>query len=584
MNAKTETSIPKKSGRKPQNIKKGARETAVCLIYPNSPEVGFSNLGFHKIYSAISGAGNDGGNDAGGVIGLGPSVFDIAFLPERGQRAVSYNNKIPLGSFGILAFSITFEMDIFNVLEILKRCNVPLEKKKRKENHPLVCAGGVAATLNPEPFADFFDFFVIGEGEGNIDKWLGKLFDGKNKNRNEKLKAIAGIDGIYVPSFYDFSFEADGKVEGITPKTGAPEKVKRLYNPQISKDGSCQSIVSGKGVFGDTFLILTGKGCGQGCRFCAAGFVYRPVRHINTDILKRQIDEGLSMGRRIGLIGSAISEHPQADELFEYVVSRGGRLGVSSLRIGKATKNTFDLLARGGLKTLTIAPETGTQRLRTVINKNVTDGEILETVGMAAEAGILNIKLYFLIGLPGETDEDISAISGLIKKIRKAFIDKSKKHRRLGKLTVGINPFVPKPQTPFQWSRFADVKDLKRKSRLIRKGLAGLGNVALKIESPQNAAVQALLSLGSRQVGKAILQSYNDGNYKSVLKTEGAAFYYGREKEFLEILPWDFIDSGVTKKYLWKEHLRSRKGKVTPPCPPAKSGCRQCGVFEGACF
>ncbi|MEE8484614.1 MAG: radical SAM protein [Nitrospinota bacterium] len=575
MNAKTETSIPKKSGRKPQKIKKGARETAVCLIYPNSPEVGFSNLGFHKIYSAFS--------EAGGGAGSGTSVFDIAFLPERGQRAVSYNKKVLLGSFGILAFSITFEIDIFNVLEILKRCNVPLEKEKRKENHPLVCAGGVAATLNPEPFADIFDFFVIGEGEGNLEDWLKPLLESK-KTRDEKLKAIAGIDGIYVPSFYDFSFEADGKVKSITPGTGAPEKVKRLYSRQISKDGSCQSIISGTGVFGDTFLILTGKGCGQGCRFCAAGFVYRPVRHINADILKKQIDEGLAMGRRIGLIGSAISEHPQADELFEYVVSRGGRLGVSSLRIGKATKKTFGLLAKGGLKTLTIAPETGTQRLRTAINKNVTDDEILETVGTAAEAGILNIKLYFLIGLPGETDEDVSAISGLIKKIHKAFIEKSKKHGRLGKLTVGINPFVPKPQTPFQWSRFADVKDLKRKSRLIRKRLAGLGNLALKIESPKNAAVQALLSLGSRQVGKAIVQAYKDGNYKSVLKAPGAAFYYEREKEFLEILPWDFIDSGVTKEYLWKEHLRSRKGKVTPPCPPTKSGCKKCGVFEGVCF
>jgi radical SAM superfamily enzyme YgiQ (UPF0313 family) len=336
-------------------------------------------------------------------------------------------------------------------------------------------------------------------------------------------------------------------------------------------------------VFKESFLIETGKGCGQGCRFCAAGFIYRPVRHVKKEVVKKQIAHGLTKRKKIGLVGSAISEHPDIGEIYDAVLELGGSLSVSSLRAEYADRATLKRLARGGSRSITIAPEAGSERLRRIVNKDISDDEIVNCVTMAAEESMLNVKLYFLIGLPEETDEDVVAIAALVKRIRDGFVSASKVHGRAGRINVSVNPFVPKPNTPFQWARYAEMADLKKKIKLLKGMLSGEPNIAFKADSVKNGAVQALLSLGSRQVGSMILDVFNGKSWSSVLRMPEAKMVYAREREKDETLPWDFLDSIVEKDYLWREYEKAKSGKITPPCPPQESGCKKCGVFEGNC-
>jgi radical SAM superfamily enzyme YgiQ (UPF0313 family) len=540
---------------------------SVCLVYPNLQKLGLSYLGFHKIYSALNAICD----------------CDIAFLTEEGGKPRSNFQNKPLGNFDLLAFSITFETDILNLFSILTAAGVPLEQDRREHTHPLVCAGGIAPTLNPEPFAIFLDFMVIGEGELTLEQWVKKLADNRALDRAERLAEIAAVDGVYVPSLYEVEIGERQKIISRRPLGAAPEKVNRLYDRAFAKSGSAQ-VFDEETVFKDSWLIETGKGCGQGCRFCAAGFIYRPVRHVGLEKLSAQIDEGLKLRKRVGLIGSAICEHPRIKDVYSKIIEKGGGVNVSSLRVGYVDEDMLKLLVKGGLHTMTIAPEAGSERLRRAVNKDVSDDEIVTTVGTAVSAGMANIKLYFLIGLPGEQADDVTAIVGLVKRLRDELLNKSKQHGRAGKIMAAINPFVPKAQTPFQWESLAPQKELKNKMAEIRSGLARESNVELKLESAKHAAPQALLSVGNRNAGKIALEAFRDGNWKIVQKrySNFNAFFHGGGMD--EILPWDFIDSGVTKEYLWKEREKSYQGKTTAPCLPEMAGCKRCGEFEGNCY
>jgi len=534
---------------------------SVCLVYPNRREIGVSNLGFHKIYSAFIESGADCET---GFIG------EFPFGRHRRDRPE------------LLAFSVTFEMDEPNVLQIISAAGLPLKRTERDDDAPLVCAGGVAVTLNPEPLSDFIDFFVIGEGENVAGRIVEVMADSRGERKPERLKKLASIEGVYVPALYDVAYDENGSVKYRKPLHGAPEEVLRLYNPEYGREGTAQLPELDGSIFGNAFLMETGKGCGQGCRFCAAGFIYRPVRHVDTARLKEQADEGLREHKRIGLVGSAICEHPEMGELYEHILSAGGEMTVSSLRIGLTSSETFRKLARGGLKTVTIAPEAGSDRLRKIVNKNMNEEEIIRTVKDAVTAGIPNLKCYFLIGLPGETDEDIEAMVGLVSAIRDAFMEASRPTGHAGKITISANPFVPKPFTPFQWEAMAPPAEVKKKTALLRKKLGRMPNVEFKTESLRLVSAQALLSVGSRLTGSVLLDIFNGKSWNEALKTVCA--YHLRRKSGDEILPWDFITTGVRREYLWKEYLKSANGKTTPPCPPEGSGCRRCGEFEGVCI
>lgn len=545
-------------------------ELAVCLVYPNSSRVGRGNLGFQKIFSAIN--------------SHGAAYCDIAFLSESPVSPRSVERDIALKGFDVLAFSVTFEMDELNVLKILKTAGVPITRGERKDGDPIVCAGGVAVTLNPEPMSDFIDFFVIGDGEDDVGSWLSILEESRGHTRRERLAELAALDGIYVPSLYDVRFNDDGTTAERVAKNGAPERVTRLYKRDYPASGMMECIDPEDSVFKESFLIETGKGCGQGCRFCAAGFIYRPVRHVKKEVVKRQIAYGLTERKKIGLVGSAISEHPDIDEIYDAILERGGGISVSSLRVEYADRATFRRLDKGGARSVSIAPEAGSERLRRIVNKDISDDEIVDCVTTAAEEGILNVKLYFLIGLPEETPDDVTAIATLVKKIRDGFVSASRVHGRAGRINVSVNPFVPKPNTPFQWARFAEMNELKKKIKLLKQMLIGEPNIVFKAHSVKNGAVQALLSLGSRRVGSMILNVFNGKSWNSVLRMPEAKIVYARVREKSETLPWDFIDSIVERSYLWREYEKAKSGKITPPCPTRETGCKRCGVFEGNCF
>ncbi|MBI5638752.1 MAG: radical SAM protein [Nitrospinae bacterium] len=551
---------------KPEAIDRDA-SFAVRLAYPNTASVGASYLGFHKIFAAFSAV----------------CQCEAAFMPDNGGAGT-----LNLARCDLAAFSFTFEMDVLNLLRMLKENNIPLMAAERNDRHPLVCAGGIVPTMNPEPFAAFFDFFVLGEGELAIPALVGKLSASRHGSREQRLRDIADIEGVYIPSLYEVEENSDGSIKTRCPLDDAPERVKRLYDPDFGRTGSAQLAGLEGSIFRDSHLIETGKGCGQGCRFCASGFVYRPVRHVDKERLFAQIDEGLAPGglarkERIGLIGSAICEHPEIGAVYDHILKKGGGINVSSLRVEYLSAETLARLAAGGLKTMTIAPEAGSERLRRAVNKRMTDDDVLGAVRLAADAGILNVKCYFLIGLPGERDEDIAALASLAKRIRDELLAGSKRHGRAGKITVGVNPFVPKPQTPFQWEPVAPLAELKEKSAQLKKALLRESNMELKIEGGKNAAAQGLLSVGGRSVSTLIMRAFEEGGWTAALKTPAAKSAYARRKEFGEALPWDFIDSGVTKKYLQAEAGKAANEKTTPPCPPEHAGCKRCGEFLGNC-
>ncbi len=546
---------------KPQEIGRDV-SFSVRLAYPNTAAVGASYLGFHKILAAFDAV----------------CRCEAAFMPEEGSAGT-----LNLARCDLAAFSFTFEMDALNLLRMLKENNIPLRAEQRNERHPLVCAGGIVPTMNPEPFAPFFDFFVLGEGELAIPSLVEKLSASRRLPRAQRLRDIASIEGVYVPSLYAVEENSDAAIKIRRPLDGAPERVKRLYDPGFGRSGSAQLAGLEGSIFRDSHLIETGKGCGQGCRFCASGFVYRPVRHVDKEALFAQIDEGLARKERIGLIGSAICEHPDIGEVYDHILAKGGGINVSSLRVEYLSAGTLAKLAAGGLKTMTIAPEAGSERLRRAVNKRMTDDDVLGAVRLAADAGILNVKCYFLIGLPGERDEDIAALAALVKKIRDELVSGSKRHGRAGKITIGVNPFVPKPQTPFQWEPVAPLAELKEKSEKLKKALQGESNMELKIEGGKNAAVQGLLSVGGRSVSAFILRAFEEGGWAAALKSPAAKAVYARRKDLSEILPWDFIDSHVAKKYLQAEAEKAASEKTTPPCPPEHAGCKRCGAFLGNC-
>ncbi len=546
---------------KPQAIARD-ESFAVRLVYPNTAAVGASYLGFHKILAAFDAV----------------CRCDAAFMPDEGSTG-----PLNIARCDLAAFSFTFEMDVLNLLRMLKENNIPLMAAERNDRHPLVCAGGIVPTMNPEPFAAFFDFFVLGEGELAIPALVEKLSASRHQPREDRLRDIASIEGVYIPSLYVVEDNHDGFIKSRRALGGAPERVKRLYDPGFGRTGSAQLAGLEGSIFKDSHLIETGKGCGQGCRFCASGFVYRPVRHVDKERLFAQIDEGLARKERIGLIGSAICEHPEIGAVYDHILKKGGGINVSSLRVEYLSADTLAKLAAGGLKTMTIAPEAGSDRLRRAVNKRMTDEDVLGAVRLAADVGILNVKCYFLIGLPGERDEDIAALAALAKRIRDELLAGSKRHGRAGKITVGVNPFVPKPQTPFQWEPVAPLAALKEKSAKLKKALSRESNMELKIEGGKNAAVQGLLSVGGRSVSALIFRAFEEGGWTAALKSPAAKSVYARRKEFGEALPWDFIDSGVARKYLQAEAEKAPSEKTTPPCPPEHAGCKRCGEFTGNC-
>jgi radical SAM family uncharacterized protein len=540
--------------RKPWGGKK-----SICLIYSNTYHVGMSNLGFQTVYQCLNSEDD--------------IVCERAFLPDSEDLQeyhhtqtplFSLESQKPLANFDILAFSISFENDFLNILTILSLAHIPIESHLRKKGSPLVMAGGVAVFLNPEPLSEFFDLFVLGESEEVIQEFL-EVYRSFSPGRREKdkedfLKEVGKIEGIYVPRFYHVTYTEDGKIGAMTPEAGFPQKVKRRWVKEIDRFPTRSVLFTEETEFKEMALVEVNRGCPRGCRFCAACFVYYPFRNRSLSLLETLSKEGLTEEHRIGLTGTAVSDYPDLLPLCQKILSLQGRISLSSLRVDTVTPPLIQCLKESQDRTAAIAPEAGSERLRKMLRKGYRDEEIFHAIQTLVENNLYQIKCYFLIGLPSETDEDVKAIPFLAKKMRHQILSHQKKKKDHWKLVLSINPFIPKPATPFQWAPLKEVSELKRRLKIIQRELKGEKGIEMIYDLPKWAYIQALLSRGDRRVGKILMAVYRyGGNWGQALRETSINpdFYVYRKRDLNEILPWDFIDHGIQKERLKEEYLKA---------------------------
>lgn len=548
-------------------------EQKVAIVYPNTYFVGMSNLGLHIIYEEIN-LRND-------------SVCERIFLPEKKELEAYDKTKTPLMSvetqrpmhqFDVVAFDVTFEMDYFHIPLMLRHGRVPMMGKDRTEFDPIVIAGGPCATFNPEPFADFIDAFIIGEGEGIVSRVLDIIRDGKLEglDRHAILRQLANISGVYVPSLYVPIYSDDGEFKGYDIAEGVPKTIKRHF--EMLTSGGETVVATNYTEFGAMYIIEVARGCGRHCRFCMAGYCFRVPRVRPLEILKEGVDRAEKLGKKVGLMGAAISDYPEVDELVNYIRSKDMRYSCASLRADSLTQAVVDGLADSGQKTITIAPETGSERLRRVINKGISEEHLKNAATLSAKSGIQHMRLYIMIGLPTETDEDIEAIVGLAERTQAHMAEVGCK----GRLTLSINPFIPKPFTPFQWMAMDNQKTVEKKLQYIKKSLQKNRRIEVLVESPKEAYIQGVLARGDRRLGAVLAACAADRgskSFKSEMKAAGLDMdeLNYRERSFDEFLPWSHLDMGMDDGYLEMEWKRSVDEAYTPPCV---QGCKRCGVCK----
>ena len=548
-------------------------EQKVAIVYPNTYFVGMSNLGLHIIYEEIN--------------RHPASVCERIFLPEKKELDAYDKTKTPLMSvetqrpmhqFDVVAFDVTFEMDYFHIPLMLRHGRVPVMSEVRTGFDPIVIAGGPCATFNPEPFADFIDAFIIGEGEGIVTAVLERIRRGREngENREETISALAQIDGVYVPVLYTPQYDDNKHFVGYDIADGAPKIIRRHFEPLTS--GGETVIATNFTEFGAMYIIEVARGCGRHCRFCMAGYCFRVPRVRPLDILKEGVDRAEKLGKKVGLMGAAISDYPEVDELVTYIRSKDMRYSCASLRADSLTQAVVDGLAESGQKTITIAPETGSERLRRVINKGISEENLRTAAQLSAKSGIQHMRLYIMIGLPTETDEDIDAIVGLAERTQAHMAEVGCK----GRLTLSINPFIPKPFTPFQWMAMDHQKSVEKKLQYIKKSLQKNRRIEVLVESPKEAYIQGVLARGDRRLGKVLAACALDRgskSFKSEMKRAGLDMdnCNYRERKFEDYLPWSHLDMGLRNGYLEQEWQRAVDEAYTPPC---MEGCKRCGVCK----
>jgi radical SAM superfamily enzyme YgiQ (UPF0313 family) len=508
-------------------IKDWGGRIPIALVYPNSYYLGMSNLGIHALYRLLNGYDN--------------VVVERAFWEEdkRERRSpISLESQRPLSDFAAVFFSISYELDYFNVVSILKASGIPLYAKDRDGSHPLIIAGGPCIMANPAPLSPFFDGLAIGEAEPLVPAILPVISDGIGDKRSELLKSLSVLPGLYVPQYYS------GKA------------VVRQWAKELDDFPVSSVVLTPDTELGDLYLIEVERGCNWGCRFCLVSQCFSPMRLRSLGSILAQAETGLKYRKRLGLVGAAVSAHPQIEELLPELTKMGAELSLSSLRIAPLSTVVLKELAKGGAKTVTLAPEAGSHRLRQMVKKGISEEDILRAVNQVAEAGIRQLKLYFIIGLPSESDEDIEAIIKLALAGKEVI---GKKHSGC-RLTLNISPFVPKASTPFQWLPMAQPAVLNHRLSLLKNSLVSRG-IKVKAESPAWSQVQGVLARGDAKLAEVLADIEElslTGWRKSAEKHQLDIDFYAHQRwDTKQKLPWAMVELGAKAGYLESELTRA---------------------------
>jgi radical SAM superfamily enzyme YgiQ (UPF0313 family) len=541
----------------------------IALCYPNLYFVGMSNLGFHSVYQMLN---------------THPDVLcERAFLPDdvdredlerTGHPLTTVESGSELRSFHALAFSVSFENDYLYVLRMLRLAGIPLRAADRGPGDPIVILGGAAVFLNPEPLAPFADLIAVGEGEALVPRMIEALAGAPDARKG--IESLTEKDGFYVPSRHEVRYHADGTVAGydgpgrVIRQRGWPGK---MALPQ-------SVILTPHTEMSMKFMVEISRGCPCMCRFCWAGYNYLPVRGFSRADIIARAREVRPHANKIGLVSTAVCDHPEIEAIVDDLAGLKYEVSVASLRLDDLTPEFVFKLADTGVHGLTLAPECGTDRMRNILNKQFTNADILDRATWIFENGIQNLKLYYMVGLPWERHEDVEGIVTLTEQIRDRMIQVGRSRGRVGRIHPSVNPFVPKPGTPYQWLPMEDPKETDRKLQFLRKAFGRMANVDAVIKSARTGVSQSILALADRRVADALeYAAVENVDLKRGMKAVGLdpGFYLFRGRGREENLPWDIVDNGVSKAYYLRELDKSAQEKLSPHCPEIQ-GCIRCAV------
>jgi len=545
----------------------------VALAFPNTYFVGMSNLGFQTVYQLFN-AQDD-------------VVCERLFLPPKQQLKEQLAARTPLVAresqtlardFDVIAFSVSFEWDYTNILTMLRLAGVPLRAADRTERDPLVVIGGAVTFVNPEPLAPFAEVIAAGEGEDLVPTLVDAFRQGGR--RSDLLRLLAPQRGFYIPSFYEVAYRPDGTIDRFVPRegTGAPPTVRKAaLATTATVEPPCTQIFTPDTEFGSRFLVEVVRGCANLCRFCWAGYNYLPVRAFPADRILARAKEARAHSSHAGLVSIALCDHPEIERILSGLAEMGYSISPASLRLDDLTESIVRRLRESGERTLTIAPETGSDRLRRVINKTVTNDEIVDRAELIFASGIENLKLYYMIGLPTETDEDLVAIRDLTLLLRQIMLKHAKDKGQVGRIIGSVNPLIPKPSTAYQWLPMEQPAIIEKKVQRLRSLTAGIDNVFFNIKSERHSFYQALLSLGDRRVAPVVeAAEANGGDWRRAVADTGvdADFYVFRDKAADEVLPWSIIDGGMKEAFFRSELDKSYREQWTLPPKRAAENAR----------